>query len=408
MPFLSIKDAMDEWTIWNGIEEEGFASLDTAIISLPSEAIKEKYANRYYVPISKDFGGNNVGIDLDPDTLGTLGQVINFGRDEEMRYVIATSITEFLKFMLTHIQSGNFVIVEEDSVKSWRLKHPENSHFFDTLKDLNLPFGAATRDESQPVDAHDYSTWVAGLSVAWKEIVKNALRPGTSGFAALSNVKTLRFIRKEISDLSPMARFPGLRELVVSVNPIRDIMPLRHLPELKKLFLSRTLVRDIQPLRELSKLKYLNLNGLTLDDISCLKSLKKLNSLGLEGCTLPNLETVSQLKYLTELDISNAHFPEFTNLQKLENLKELNLAGTNITDLSFIAQLKKLAALNIYNVQVKDYSVLGKLPRLGKVTCGIAEFLIIKDILPRKIQFAISGAMTKAQQIAYEEYVMSP
>ncbi|MFJ9499072.1 SMI1/KNR4 family protein [Brevibacillus centrosporus] len=53
--------------------------------------------NRYWLPISKDWGGNHLGLDLDPDEQGRMGQVINFGRDEEVKYVVALSL-RFIRF----------------------------------------------------------------------------------------------------------------------------------------------------------------------------------------------------------------------------------------------------------------------------------------------------------------------
>lgn len=33
--------------------------------------------NHNWIPISKDYGGNNIGIDVDPDEKGKVGQDIN-------------------------------------------------------------------------------------------------------------------------------------------------------------------------------------------------------------------------------------------------------------------------------------------------------------------------------------------
>ncbi|NPC91257.1 hypothetical protein HOO54_03060 [Bacillus sp. WMMC1349] len=49
-----------------------------------------------WIPISSDGSGNHIGIDLDPDKEGKVGQVINFGADEEVKYVIAYQLKDFL------------------------------------------------------------------------------------------------------------------------------------------------------------------------------------------------------------------------------------------------------------------------------------------------------------------------
>lgn len=75
--------------------------------STPENAIKKKYFHYKWLPLFSDFGGNYIGIDLDPDTNGTKGQIINFGRDEERMFVIADSLEEFFDFILTELKMPN-------------------------------------------------------------------------------------------------------------------------------------------------------------------------------------------------------------------------------------------------------------------------------------------------------------
>ena len=117
MSFLSIEEALEEWKIWAEIAAEGDSVLDSSIASVPSGFIKENYANRLYLPISADGGGNNIVVDLDPDEKGQYGQVINSGRDEEMRYVIASSVSKWMEFVLHQLQSNNFIIEQEEDTK---------------------------------------------------------------------------------------------------------------------------------------------------------------------------------------------------------------------------------------------------------------------------------------------------
>lgn len=77
---------------------------DTPFTSFPEGAIKKKYFNPNWIPILFDNLGNYIGIDLDPDVNGTVGQVINFGRDEEEMFVIADSLEQFFNFNLELIE----------------------------------------------------------------------------------------------------------------------------------------------------------------------------------------------------------------------------------------------------------------------------------------------------------------
>lgn len=48
----------------------------------------------FHVP--SDAGGNHIGIDLAPDRNGVVGQVIIFGCDEKIKYVVANSWADSL------------------------------------------------------------------------------------------------------------------------------------------------------------------------------------------------------------------------------------------------------------------------------------------------------------------------
>jgi cell wall assembly regulator SMI1 len=67
--------------------------------SYPENAIKLKYTNLKWIPIFDDGGGNHIGIDLDPGEKGTYGQVINFGRDQREKFVMAKSFASFFELI---------------------------------------------------------------------------------------------------------------------------------------------------------------------------------------------------------------------------------------------------------------------------------------------------------------------
>jgi cell wall assembly regulator SMI1 len=59
-------------------------------------------ASDRWIPFAKDFGGNFLCIDLDPDVGGTPGQVIELVFDESRRKVVSSSLEEFLASLLSH------------------------------------------------------------------------------------------------------------------------------------------------------------------------------------------------------------------------------------------------------------------------------------------------------------------
>lgn len=82
--------------------------------SQPPKAIQKAYAHPSWIPLARDWGGNNIAVDLAPGPAGKWGQVILFGRDYDCKYVIARSWAAFLAVVADDINSRK-VFVEEES-----------------------------------------------------------------------------------------------------------------------------------------------------------------------------------------------------------------------------------------------------------------------------------------------------
>ncbi|KAL9635305.1 MAG: hypothetical protein Q9164_003542 [Protoblastenia rupestris] len=81
--------------------------------SQPSRAIQKAYAHPSWIPLARDWGGNNLAVDLAPGPVGTWGQVIIFGRDYDCKYVVARSWSAFLAMVADDLQSGKWFVDEE-------------------------------------------------------------------------------------------------------------------------------------------------------------------------------------------------------------------------------------------------------------------------------------------------------
>lgn len=108
-------------THWIAMEWEGWAELTTYndeyrdnMNSVPPNAIELDYANLGWIPLTRDGGGNHLGVDLSPGSAGTKGQVINFGRDEKRKCVLANSWGEFLRSYALFLESGALKGVDPD------------------------------------------------------------------------------------------------------------------------------------------------------------------------------------------------------------------------------------------------------------------------------------------------------
>ncbi|KTB59111.1 beta-1 3-glucan biosynthesis protein [Pseudomonas viridiflava ICMP 13104] len=138
LTFLSLAQARNHWESWKQIVDEyspeDMKEASAFCKSAMPGGIKEVYANQYWVPFAHDYGGNYLGVDLDPAQRGTSGQVINFGRDEDERFVVALSLETFVEWLVCQLESGNALIRDEDDGgRSLNIREPESYNFLDSL-----------------------------------------------------------------------------------------------------------------------------------------------------------------------------------------------------------------------------------------------------------------------------------
>ena len=81
--------------------------------SQPSRAIQKAYAHPGWIPLARDWGGNNIAVDLAPGPVGKWGQIIIFGRDYDCKYVVARSWAAFLATVADDISSEKVFVDEE-------------------------------------------------------------------------------------------------------------------------------------------------------------------------------------------------------------------------------------------------------------------------------------------------------
>jgi cell wall assembly regulator SMI1 len=72
----------------------------------PPDTIQKVYAHPAWIPLAKDFSGNNIAVDLCPGPRGTWGQIILFGRDCDTKYVVARSWASFLAAIAEDFEGG--------------------------------------------------------------------------------------------------------------------------------------------------------------------------------------------------------------------------------------------------------------------------------------------------------------
>ncbi|KAK8038225.1 hypothetical protein PG994_014992 [Apiospora phragmitis] len=100
--------------------------------SVPVGAVQRAYAHQAWIPLVRDWGGNNLAVDLAPGPTGTWGQIILFGRDYDIKYVVAKSWGHFLAVVADDLNSGKWFVDEETSelkLREFKATRVEPSYF---------------------------------------------------------------------------------------------------------------------------------------------------------------------------------------------------------------------------------------------------------------------------------------
>lgn len=112
LQFLPIADVLMQHEAWSELSDMN-EEFEDDMESYPDGVIKKQYANIGWLPVTHDYGGNHIGVDLDPDWKGVLGQVIIFGRDEDCKKLVAESFPAFIEFFVTQLEEDNYYFDED-------------------------------------------------------------------------------------------------------------------------------------------------------------------------------------------------------------------------------------------------------------------------------------------------------
>lgn len=92
LTLLPLDFVVEEWRRWREVDEDPATGANPGLIahqdSIPPHWIRREYSQRGWIPLAADKAGNFLGIDMNPDSKGTAGQVIVFGRDFDTKVVM--------------------------------------------------------------------------------------------------------------------------------------------------------------------------------------------------------------------------------------------------------------------------------------------------------------------------------
>lgn len=79
--------------------------------------LRMAYFHKGWIPIIEDYCKNGAAIDLCPAEQGKTGQIINYGRDEDYRYVLFWSLEEMVLWIWRLIHRNEIIINRVDLVR---------------------------------------------------------------------------------------------------------------------------------------------------------------------------------------------------------------------------------------------------------------------------------------------------
>lgn len=192
--------------------------------------------------------------------------------------------------------------------------------------------------------------------------------PAIMGPADYARITHLDLEGLEISDITPLAAFVELQELVLSFTQVSDLRSLSGLSKLAWLSLANTPVTDLTPLESMAALESLSLANTPVTELAPLRYLSRLQSLNLRGVAVADLGALATLTSLRSLSLANMPVTELAPLRHLAALASLSLVSTRVTDLRPLAELTSLESLHLSFAPIADLGPLAALSRLDALS----------------------------------------
>ena len=206
--------------------------------------------------------------------------------------------------------------------------------------------------------------WWNALPKVWKKaFVDTELHTGTKEpdddeLHGLVRQDSITIDNKPLLDLAPMSRFARADYLCFETAAISNLSPLAQLPRLRDL-----IVRD-------NKL-----------DLVTLAPAEKLEELYLERCSLSSLIGLERCRALRKLQAEDNHVDDLRPLADLAELRVINLEGNRVSDLAPLAKLTKLHTLSLGLTRITDLAPLAKMKKLEKLSIKRTN---VTDVSPLK------------------------
>lgn len=184
---------------------------------VPPNSIQPYYYHRGWVPLFKDYYGNQIALDLAPGPQGQWGQIILFGRDFDTKLVVASSYQEFIFMYVEDLENGNYRIDSEEM--------KEELGFLSALREDDYGVGDEDEDEGKlsfwDRDGAEFGKGELKGEVLYIEVLKRrALRKyGLDESYNTAYVAPLIKLKKPSLTSTPKALSPIIEETLVGNLP---------------------------------------------------------------------------------------------------------------------------------------------------------------------------------------------
>ena len=187
------------------------------------------------------------------------------------------------------------------------------------------------------------------IALEWL-IVTHNLISDLSPIEGLINLRGLAIEDNLISDLSPIADLIKLDRIWMHENPPVDLAPLAGLTNLRGIHSWGTpIISDLSPLAKLPKLREIDICGGGISDLSPLEGLTGLKELYLVGNEISDISPLASLTGLTRLSLKHNEVSDVTSLAALSNLTWIDLDDNEILDFSPLDAFPESVAIIRHN-----------------------------------------------------------
>ncbi len=298
-------------------------------------------------------------------------------------------------FKVTANRTLTGLTVNDDSVNSNKVRYIE-INYDDSKQQLKIVSIYTTKLNEQ----NDMRNWWNALPQAWKDIFGKDIQVDAGNklnqvtffsdslstvngaqlkldapriYPVLTNIITMGHIdlsgNTSVTDLTPLGKLSGLKEVNLSGTPVSDLMPLKNLNDLEELDISNTQVVSLEPLRYSNHIKILKMKGTKVPDLEMIGNFSDLSELDISNTPVTSLLPLKDLTSLRDLRFSATGITDLTPLKDLANLTMLYFSDTKVEDLSPLAGLKNLQVMVFDNTNVKSLVALENAPQLIRIFC---------------------------------------